>query len=259
MKNLLLDVENGVGILTINRPDKLNALDLETINELGEAIESIEHDDSIRCVILTGAGSKAFVAGADISFMKNLNSVEAYEFSRRGQKLIQAMSDSSKVYIAAVNGYALGGGFELALGCDFIYASSNAKFGFPEVTLGILPGFGGTQNLSRITGKNIARELIFTGKMIDAAYAKEIGVVNEVKETREELLGYSKATAEKILSNGPVGISLAKKAINNGFNLPEEEAYKYESTLFGMVFATEDAKEGLSAFLEKRKPAFKNR
>ncbi len=259
MKNLLLEVKDGVGVLTINRPDKLNALDLETINELGETIESIESNNSVRCVILTGAGSKAFVAGADIAFMTNMNSVDAYEFSRRGQKVIQAMADSSKVYIAAVNGYALGGGFELALGCDFIYASSNAKFGFPEVTLGILPGFGGTQNLSRITGKNIARELIFTGKMIDAAYAKEIGVVNYVAENQEELMNYSKETAKKILSNGPVGISLAKKAINNGFNLPEDEAYKYESTLFGMVFATEDAKEGLKAFVEKRKPEFKNR
>ncbi len=259
MKNLLFEADGGIGVLTINRPDKLNALDLETINELGEKIEEIEEDNDLRCVILRGAGQKAFVAGADISFMQSLNSVEAYEFSRRGQKLIQAFADSSKVFIAAVNGYALGGGFEIALGCDFIYASANARFGFPEVTLGILPGFGGTQNLSRITGKNIARELIFTGKMIDAEYARSIGVVNAVLDDVEKLMEYARKTAEKILSNGPVGISLAKKAINNGFNLPEDEAYKYESTLFGMVFATEDAKEGLKAFVEKRKPEFKNR
>ncbi len=259
MKNLLFDIKDGVGTLTINRPDKLNALDMDTINEFEEVVSSIEKSDEIRCVIVTGAGEKAFIAGADIEFMQALDSVEAYEFSRKGQKIIQAMADSSKVYIGAVNGYALGGGFEIALGCDFIYASQNAKFGFPEVTLGILPGFGGTQNLPRITGKNIARELIFTGKMIDAEYAKKLNIVVETAQSIQDIIELANKTASKILKNGPVGIALAKKAVNNGFNLTIDEAFKYESTLFGMVFATQDAKEGLQAFVDKRKPSFKNR
>ncbi len=259
MKNLLLETEGNITTLTINRPDKLNALDLETIKEFDEAIASIEENNDIRCVIVTGAGDKAFIAGADIEFMKNLNSIEAYEFSRKGHKILQAISDSKKVYIAAVNGYALGGGFEMALACDFIYASKNAKFGFPEVTLGIMPGFGGTQTLARITGKNIARQLIFTGSMIDADYAKSVGVVVDVKENKEELLALAQKTAAKIANNGPIGVAMAKKAINNGYNLTPDEAYKYEGTLFGVLFATKDAKEGLSAFIEKRKPEFKNK
>ncbi len=259
MNNLLLDIKEGVGFLTINRPDKLNALDMDTINELNDTIKSIENNNQIRCIIITGAGSKAFIAGADISFMKSLTPVEAYEFSRKGHKILQSISDSKKVYIAAVNGYALGGGFEMALACDFIYASNNAKFGFPEVTLGILPGFGGTQTLARITGKNIARELIFTGKMVSAEYAKAVGVVVDVAQTQEELMQLANNTAIKIVNNGPLGISMAKKAINNGFNLTQDEALKYEGTLFGMVFSTEDAKEGLTAFIEKRKAEFKNR
>ncbi len=259
MNNLLLDIKEGVGFLTINRPDKLNALDMDTINELNDTIKSIENNNQIRCIIITGAGNKAFIAGADISFMMSLTSVEAYEFSRKGHKILQSISDSKKVYIAAVNGYALGGGFEMALACDFIYASNNAKFGFPEVTLGILPGFGGTQTLARITGKNIARELIFTGKMVSAEYAKTVGVVVDVTQTQEELMQLANNTAIKVVNNGPLGISMAKKAINNGFNLTQGEALKYEGTLFGMVFSTEDAKEGLTAFVEKRKAEFKNR
>ncbi len=258
MNNLLLDIKDGLCVLTINRPDKLNALNMDTIEELTEAVESIEKDEKVRCVIVTGAGDKAFIAGADIAFMKNLNSIEAYEFSRKGHKILQAISDSKKVYIAAVNGYALGGGFEMALACDFIYASENAKFGFPEVTLGIMPGFGGTQTLARITGKNIARELIFTGKMVGAEYAKSVGVVVDLAKNGEELIEMASKTASKIISNGPLGIAMAKKAVNNGFNMTPDEAYKYEATLFGVLFATEDAKEGLSAFVEKRKPEFKN-
>ncbi len=259
MGNLILSVEDGVGVLTVNRPEKLNALDMDTIAELSDVVRKIEEDDSVKCVIVIGAGEKAFIAGADISSMKELTPVEAQEFSRRGQMVIRAMTSSKKVYIAAVNGYALGGGFEVALGCDFIYASKNAKFGFPEVTLGILPGFGGTQNLPRVVGKGVARELILTGKMVDAEQAKDMGIVVEVKDSVSELLAFSKDVASRITKNGLLGVAFAKRAINDGFSMSEEEALRYENSLFGVVFSTEDAKEGLAAFVEKREPEFRNK
>jgi enoyl-CoA hydratase len=259
MDSLILDIEGKVAIITINRPEKLNALSEEVFNELDKTIDLLDDNENISCVVVTGAGEKAFVSGGDISVIKNLTTVESYNYSRKAQEIIQKISHSSKVYIAAVNGYALGGGFELALGCDFIYASQNAKFGFPEVKLGILPGFGGTQRLPRTIGKNAAKELMFTGKIIDANKAKELGIVLEITKTTKELIGYAKNTAKTISENAPVAVALTKRAIEEGMGLPEDEAMKYESTLFGIAVSTEDAKEGTEAFFEKRKPKFKNR
>lgn len=254
--NVLFESKDGTGYLTINRPDKLNALNIDTINELKETFLKVEQDKTIKCVIVTGSGEKAFVAGADIEYMQKLTPNEALEFARLGQETLHLMEISNKPYIACVNGYALGGGFEVALSCDIILAQASAKFGFPEVGLGIIPGFGGTQNLSRLTGKLIAKELIFSAKMIDAVKAKELGIVNEVYQTKEELLDAAKALAAQIQKNAPLAVGLAKRAIVDGFGLSKEDSLRYEASLFGVVFSSTDAKEGLSAFVEKRKPNY---
>jgi enoyl-CoA hydratase len=254
--NVLFESKDGIGYLTINRPDKLNALNIDTINQLKETFLKAEQDKTIKCVIVTGSGEKAFVAGADIEYMKKLTPNEALEFARLGQETLHLMELSNKPYIACVNGYALGGGFEVALSCDIILAQASAKFGFPEVSLGIIPGFGGTQNLSRAVGKLIAKELIFSAKMIDAAKAKELGIVNEVYQTREELLNAAKGLATQIQKNAFLAVGLAKRAIVDGFSLSKEDGLRYEASLFGVVFSSADAKEGLSAFVEKRKPNY---
>lgn len=254
--NVLFESKQGIGYLTINRPDKLNALNIDTVNELKETFLKVEQDKTIKCVIITGSGEKAFVAGADIEYMQKLTPNEALEFARLGQKTLHLMELSNKPYIACVNGYALGGGFEVALSCDIILAQANAKFGFPEVSLGIIPGFGGTQNLSRLTGKLMAKEFIFSAKMIDAVKAKELGIVNEVYQTKEELLSAAKELATQIQKNAPLAVGLAKRAIVDGFNLSKEDGLRYEASLFGVAFSTVDAKEGLSAFVEKRKPNY---
>ncbi len=254
--NVLFESKGGTGYLTINRPDKLNALNIETILELKELLLKIESDKNVRCVIVSGSGEKAFVAGADIEYMQKLMPHEALEFARVGQQTLNLMETSSKVYIACVNGFALGGGFEVALSCDIILASANAKLGFPEVGLGIIPGFGGTQNLSRLVGKSLAKELIFSAKMIDAAKAKELGIVSEIYQSKQELISAAEALSSQIQKNGPLAVALAKKAIVDGFNLSKEDGLKYEASLFGVVFSSNDAKEGLSAFVEKRKPNY---
>ncbi|PMP63841.1 MULTISPECIES: enoyl-CoA hydratase/isomerase family protein [Desulfurella] len=254
--NILFESQNGTGYITINRPDKLNALNIDTINELKETILKVDQDKTIKCVIITGSGEKAFVAGADIEYMQKLTPNQALEFARLGQETLHLMETSGKPFIACVNGYALGGGFEVALSCDIILAQSNAKFGFPEVGLGIIPGFGGTQNLSRLIGKSLAKELIFSAKMIDASKAKELGIVSEVYQSKEELLQAGKALSEQIQKNAPLAIALAKRAIVDGYNLTKEDGLRYEASLFGVVFSSNDAKEGLSAFVEKRKPNY---
>ncbi len=258
MNKVILEVKDGVGILTINRPDKLNALNNEVLSELNTIINDINENSEVRVVLVTGSGEKAFVAGADIAFMKELTPREAVNFARMGQEILNKMEQSEKPFIACVNGYALGGGFELALACDFIYATENAKFGFPEVSLGIIPGFGGTQNLPRLVGKNVAKELIFTAKMIDASEARELGIVSKVFKNKDELIEGAVDTARQIMKNGAIAVGLAKKSIVDGFNLTKEDGLKYEANLFGVAFSTDDAKEGLSAFLEKRKPQYKN-
>jgi enoyl-CoA hydratase len=257
-KNLLIENSNGVVVLTINRPEALNSLNSEVLTELGCALYQLEYDPAAKVIILTGAGEKAFVAGADIKEMAEMNAYEGHQFGRKGQHVMLAMEKMKTPVIAAVNGFALGGGLELALGCDFIYASNKAKLGFPEVTLGIMPGFGGTQNLARLIGPNRANELIFTGRIITADKALAWGIVNELCAP-EELLAKAKETATAIASVGPLGVAYAKDAIANGLNMTKEDGFRYEASLFGVLFATEDQKEGMGAFVEKRKAAFKGK
>lgn len=258
MSTILSDIKDGICTLTVNRPESLNALNAELLDGLTDFFAKAADNEDINVIILTGSGTKAFVAGADISQMAKSGPQDAIGFARKGQKLMRTMETLNKPIIAAVNGYALGGGMEIALACDFIYASDNAKFGFPEVTLGIIPGFGGTQNMTRLIGPNKAREIIFTGKMIDAAKAESWGVVNIVVP-QEKLLEEAVNTAKTIIKNGMIGVGYAKECIDRGMGMAKEDAFMYESSLFGALFATEDQKEGMAAFLEKRKAVFKNR
>jgi enoyl-CoA hydratase len=256
-KFLKLSESNKALTITINRPEALNALNKEVLKELECALYEIYLNDDIRAVVVTGEGEKSFVAGADIKEMQNMNTCEAINFAKKGHDILKLIRKMPQPVIGAVNGYALGGGFEMALACDIIFASSNAKFGFPEVTLGIMPGFGGTQNLSRIVGEKIAAELIYTGKMITAERAKELGIVSDVFENKNILLENVYKTCDQIVSNSKLGIKFAKEAILNGINMPINEAYNYESSLFGGLFSTDDQKEGMKAFVEKRKAQFK--
>lgn len=254
-KNLLLETANGIATLTVNRPKVLNALNSEVVQELECALYELELEAAVRAVVVTGAGDKAFVAGADIREMAEFSSFEAHEFSRRGQRLMLQMNRMRTPVIAAVNGYALGGGLELALACDFIYASENAKFGFPEVGLGILPGFGGTQNLARLIGPARANELVFSGRIIPAAKALSWGIINELCAP-EDLLPMALATAGEIAAKGRLGVAYAKDAIVSGLNMAKEDGFRYEASLFGVLFATDDQREGMEAFLEKRQALF---
>lgn len=257
-KNVLLTGENEIGILTINRPKALNALNTETLLEIQAALREIENHPEWKVLILTGAGEKAFVAGADIAEMRGMNSMEALNFSKLGHLTLGMIQDLHRPVIAAVNGYALGGGTEIALACDFIYASENAKFGLPETTLGVFPGFGGTQRLPRLIGKAKAKELIFTGKMVSAHEAYEMGLVNRVFPLAS-LMDETKKVALQIAGNGPVAVRLAKMVIDGGYNMELGEACSLESYAFSITFTTEDQKEGMSAFLEKRKPRYQGR
>lgn len=258
MSNVLCKIEGALAEVTINRPKALNALNSETLQELGQVIQELAGNKEVGVVIITGAGEKAFVAGADITQMKDMNAIEGREFGRLGQKVFSAIETMPQVVIAAVNGFALGGGCELAMACDIRLASKNAKFGQPEVTLGITPGFAGTQRLPRLVGRAIAKELIYTGDMIDAEEAYRIGLVNKVYEP-EELMDKAREMAKRILSRGMIAVQLCKAAINNGMNMDTESAYNYEAEVFGLCFATEDQKEGMTAFVEKRKANFKGR
>jgi len=258
MSNLNINNEDGICTVTINRPESLNALNDSLITELTSFFTNASDDADINIIILTGAGGKSFVAGADISNMAKADPQQAITFARKGQKLMRVIETLSKPVIAAVNGFALGGGLEIALACDFIYASDNAKFGFPEVTLGIIPGFGGTQNLPRLIGPNKSRELIFTGKMIDAEKAQNWGIVNHIS-TQESLMADVLKTANDIIKNGMVAVGFGKECVDRGGNMSKQDAFMYESSLFGALFSTEDQKEGMAAFLEKRKAEFKNR
>ncbi|KJS19229.1 MAG: crotonase [Clostridiaceae bacterium BRH_c20a] len=258
MENITLNLEGAIAEVTINRPKALNALNSLTLKELGKVINDLAENQDIRCVIITGSGEKAFVAGADISEMQGKKPLEGRTFARLGQKVFSAIENMPQVVIAAVNGFALGGGCELAMACDIRLASTKGKFGQPEVTLGIVPGFAGTQRLPRLIGKGLAKELIYTGDMIDAAEAYRIGLVNKVYDP-EILMDKAREMAAKIASRGPSAVTLAKSAINNGMNMDDESAYNYEAEVFGLCFATEDQKEGMAAFLEKRKAEFKGK
>lgn len=257
-KNLLIEITNGVAILTINRPQSLNALNQEVVKELGNALRSLEQNSTVNVVVVTGAGDKAFVAGGDIKEMATIDSCQAHAFAHAGQQVMLLIRQMKKPVIAAVNGFALGGGLELALACDFIFASEKAKFGLPEVTLGVIPGFGGTQNLARLIGTNKTNELIFTGKMISAQKAYAWGIVNEVYSA-DELMDKVMGTATAIAKNGLLAVGYAKNAVTNGLSMTREDGFRYEASLFAVLFATEDQKEGMSAFAEKRKAEFRGR
>jgi enoyl-CoA hydratase len=256
MTHLLVEQDAGIALLTINRPKAMNALNQEVLEELRDVLTTLEQDSHVKVVILSGTG-KAFVAGADITEMVNMNPAAALAFSRQGQQVLLTIERMKIPVIAAVNGFALGGGLELALACDFIYASEKARFGFPEVTLGIMPGFGGTQNLARLIGSRRSSEMIFTGKIISAQKALEWGMVNEVLPD-DALLAAARQTAELIAVNGLLGVAAAKDALVSGLNMTKEDGCRYESSLFANLFSTNDQKEGMAAFVEKRKPGFKN-
>ena len=254
--NILVEIEGEIALVTINRPKVLNALNYETLQELGEAMAEVEKNTEVRAVVLIGAGDKAFVAGADISYMKSLNALQGKEFSRLGQLVFSRIENMSKPVIAAVNGFALGGGCELAMACDVRVASEKAKFGQPEVGLGVMAGFGGTQRLTRLVNPGMAKEILYTGDIYDAQAALKMGLVNHVVPAGE-LLDFCKAMASRIAAKGPVAVSLTKEAVNHGLEMDLEKAFALEADLFGLCFATGDQKEGMGAFLEKRKPAFK--
>ncbi len=255
-KNLILRKGDGLGWMTINRPDKLNALNRETIEELTQAFQTWRDDEEVMAVILSGAGEKAFVAGADISELAGLDENQGREYARRGQQLTQIIENYPKPVMAAVNGYALGGGTELALACHLRLAAETAKFGQPEVKLGLIPGFGGTQRLARLVGKGRALELILSGRMISAAEALHWGLVNRVVPL-DRLAAEAEAMAKEIIKNAPLALGLAVEAVNRGLDRPLDEALELEAELFGQACSTEDAREGTAAFLEKRPPRFR--
>jgi enoyl-CoA hydratase len=257
-KNILLEKKGTSAIITMNRPDKLNALNKETIDELENVFTEIKSDENIYVVILTGSGEKAFVAGADINELNKLDMVSAKEFSERGQQVFSLIEEFDKPVIAVVNGFALGGGCELALACHIRIAGEKAKFGQPEVNLGIIPGYGGTQRLARLINTGRAAEYILTGDMIDANEALRIGLVNKVYP-QNELLEKSLELAGKISEKGLQAIKYSLKAIRSTNELSLKEGLKFEASLFALCCGTEDFKEGTTAFLEKRKPAFKNK
>ncbi len=256
-KNLLVEVQNTTLVITINREKSLNSLSIETTKELQDIFDKYEENESIRCVIITGAGSKAFVAGADIAELSELDIKSGQKFSKRGMKLMRSIQNFPWPVIAVINGYALGGGCELALACDIRLASANAKLGQPEVNLGIITGFGGSQRLPRIVGRGKATQLLLTGEMITAQESHRIGLVDEIYPP-EELLPKALAMAELIASKGPMAIKLSKYCINRGLGESLEEGCELEEEKFGEVCGTRDKTEGTKAFLEKRKPNFTN-
>ena len=255
-QTLLTSLEEGIYIVTINRPDKMNALNKDVIADLDAAADEIYNNPEIRCAMITGAGTKAFVAGADITEFIGLDPHQAPELARRGQHVFDKIENSPKPIVAAVNGFALGGGCELALACHFIYASENAKFGQPEVNLGLIPGYGGTQRLTQLVGRNIAMELLMSGNMISAKEAMEYGIVNKVVQ-QEELLRTTKAILGIIQTKAPVAVSKVIECVNNFDHT--QQGYEFEIKKFGECFGTEDMKEGTAAFLEKRKAEFKGK
>ena len=255
-KNVLVENKDGITTVTINRPQAMNALNSETLAEIGAVFTELETDAATRAVIVTGAGDKAFVAGADLGQMSTMTALEGRAFGDLGHKVFDAIENFPKVVIAAINGYALGGGCELAMACDIRIASDKAKFGQPEVTYGIIPGFGGTQRLPRLIGKGLAKQYIYTGDMFGAEEAHRIGLVNVVT-TPEELIPTTEAMLAKILKKSPLAITSVKDVINKGLEMTQDLGMKYEAQAFGVCFATDDQKEGMGAFLEKRKPSFK--
>ncbi|HYK43780.1 MAG TPA: enoyl-CoA hydratase-related protein [Parafilimonas sp.] len=256
-QTLLTSLDDNIYIITVNRPDKLNALNRTVIEELSSAVDEVYSNDQIKSAVITGAGEKAFVAGADISEFLQLNADEGEALAKRGQQMVfDKIENSRKPIVAAVNGFALGGGCELALACHFIIASDNAKFGQPEVNLGLIPGYGGTQRLTQLIGRNRAMQLIMTGEMIKAEDAEKYGIVNKVV-SQKQLLEEVKTILQVIHAKSPLAISKIIETINNFDHT--QQGYDFEMQKFGECFGTEDMKEGVHAFLEKRKPLFKGR
>jgi enoyl-CoA hydratase len=255
-ENIIFQADQGIATISFNRPKALNALNQALLAEFSRALDDIAADEGIRVLILTGAGEKAFVAGADITELATFTALQAKVFSRAGHAVIAKLQELPIAVIAAVNGFALGGGSEIALACDFIYAAESANFGLPEINLGLIPGFGGTQRLPRLVGANRAKELIFTGKMIGAAEAAQIGLVNRVvppAALMEEVL----KTARDIAAKGRVSLRAVKQAVNQGLNTDLATGCYIETDAFALTLASADAREGTAAFLEKRKAVFK--
>ena len=254
-ENLIYEKRDRIAFITFNRPKVLNALNRRTMEELQDILLDARGDEKVRVLILTGAGEKSFVAGADIGELSQQTPVNGKEFSLFGQGVIHLLETMGKPSICAINGFALGGGCEVALACTIRLASKTAKLGQPEVKLGILPGYGGTQRLARLCGKGVAHELCLSGEMISAEEAQRIGLVNHIYEPAE-LKGAAEALAKKIIANAPVAVRYAMEAIERGIEMPQEEGLFLEATLFGLCCATEDMREGTKAFLEKRKAEF---
>lgn len=257
-ENILYEKRNGIAYITFNRPKVLNALNRKTIEELHDALLNARKDEAVRVLILTGGGEKSFVAGADIGELAVQTPVNGKEFSLYGQSVLHLLETMGKPSICAINGFALGGGCELALSCTMRIASKSAKLGQPEVKLGILPGYGGSQRLARLCGKGMAHELCLTGEMISAEEALRIGLVNHIYEPTE-LIPAAEAMAKKIIANGPIAVKFTMEAIERGTEMPLEEGLFLEATLFGVACATEDMLEGTKAFLEKRPAQFKGK
>lgn len=254
-ENLIVEKDGDLAVVYVNRPKALNALNAATFFDLSKAFASLETDDQVKVIILTGSGEKAFVAGADIVFMKDISPLAGREFGLLGQKVMREIENHKKPIIAAINGYALGGGCELAMACDIRIASEKASFGQPEVNLGVTPGFAGTQRLARLVGKGIAKELLFTGDIINAQEAWRIGLVNKVVPG-DQLLTSVIEMAKKIAAKGQIAVQLSKQVVNEGMEMDSDRAYSHEANFFGFCFSTEDQKEGMAAFLEKRPPKF---
>jgi enoyl-CoA hydratase len=257
-ENILLEKKNSIAYVTVNRPKVLNALNMATMEELRAAFHDIKKDDAIRVVIFTGSGEKAFIAGADIGELSKHNAVSGKEYTHKGQSVLNLIENLGKPVIACINGFALGGGCEIAMACTMRLASTNAKLGQPEVKLGIIPGYGGTQRLPRLVGKGIAMQMVLAGEMITAEEAHRIGLVNEVTAPGD-LIPRAEAIAAKIISNAPLAVQYAMESVNKGMEMTLSEGLYLEAVLFGVCCATEDKTEGTTAFLEKRATQFKGK
>lgn len=256
-ENIKFEIKDNIAYITVNRPKALNALNMDTLNELSEAMDEVQNNFDIKVAIVTGEG-RSFVAGADIAQMKDLNTVDGRDMTILGQRVFDKIEGIDKPVIAAVNGFALGGGCELSMSCDIRIASEKAKFGQPEVNLGIIPGYGGTQRLPRLVGKGMAKYLIYTGEMINAEEALRIGLVQKVVSP-EELMDKAIEIAKVIIGKAPIAVKMAKHAINNGLNVDLHSGVAYEAEAYTTTFGTEDRVEGMTAFVDKRKVKFKNR
>lgn len=254
-RHILMEKKGPIGVITVNRPDKLNALNTEVVTEIRSGFETLDTDPEVRVIVITGKGDKAFIAGADISEMQNITPLKAMAFAQNGQATLRAMERSDKIVIAAINGYALGGGLELAMACDLRIASDTAKVGQPEIKIGVIPGWGGTQRLARLVGKTKAKELVLTGKMISASEAEAIGLLTMVVPP-DTLMDTVMKVADSLSGLGRFSLGAAKHAIDDGCEVDFEKAQEIERQFFALCFAHPDQKEGMTAFLEKRTPKF---